>query len=63
MEFESLCVSRDSDGVQRGLGCGLAVSSRTVCDGDYVTQGEKDQKIVREENKWTEEKQAVGRRS
>lgn len=56
-------MSRDSDGVQRGLGHGLAVSSRPVRDGDYVTQGEKDQKIVRKENKWTEEKQAVGRGS
>lgn len=47
MEFESLCVSRDSDGVQRGLGRGLAGSSRPARDGDCVTQGEKDQKIVR----------------
>ena len=39
------------------------VPPRPVCDGDYVTQGEKDQKIVRKENKWTEEKQAVSRGS
>ena len=39
------------------------VPPRPVFDGDSVTQGEKDQKIVRQENKWTEEKQAVSRGS